>query len=129
MLTECPPRSQTDAERSNPQGEAPSGEPVSRNTSELDSASLHKLGAATLSEMPKPAMVGEATFEGIQPAPRGDWRQRAGKDSLRNLGGPFAELVSVRESEGLIVVRKRGNARGAKGSCCRRETIGRGRAA
>ena len=43
--------------RSNPQAEALEGEDVSRNASELDSASLHKTGVARLPEMLKPTPV------------------------------------------------------------------------
>ena len=129
MITKCPSCSQLGGERSNPQAEAREGEPVSRNASELDSASLHKLGVTNLPETAKSVIVGEATLGSSRRTPRGDWRQRAGKEKSRNLRGPGVVLVIVRESDGLIVVRKRGNARGAKGSCCRRETIGRSRAA
>ena len=108
MLIECPTCSQSGAERSNPQGEALNGEPTSRNAIELDSASLHeKTGAANLSDMLKPATVGEVTFTCNQLAPRGDWRQRVGTERLRNLGAPQPTIVlSVRESDGLIVVKK-----------------------
>ena len=108
MLIECPTCSQTGAERSNPQGEVLRGEPASRNASELDSASLHyRTGAANLSDMPKPATVGEETFTCSRLAPRGDWRQRVGTERLRNLGGSQPTVVwSERESDGLIVAGK-----------------------
>jgi len=126
MSNKCPTCSQTGAERSNPQGEARCGEPASRNASELDSASLHKVGAANLPELPKPATVGEATLERSRQAPRGDWRQRAGKEKSRNLrteakrrkpavGSPKGErseanpawaTAPCRESEDPIVARK-----------------------
>lgn len=107
MLIECPTCSQTGAERSNPQGEALRGEPTSRNAIELDSASLHyKTGAANLSDMLKPATVGEVTFACNQLAPRGDWRQRVGTDRLRNLGDPKRRFTSFGESDGLVVVKK-----------------------
>ena len=122
MLIECPTCSQTGAERSNPQGEVLRGEPTSRNAIELDSASLHyKTGVANLSEMPKPATVGEVTFTCNQLAPRGDWRQRVGTERLRNLGDPKCCFTALRESDGLIVVKKRGNACGAKGTDYKRE--------
>jgi len=107
MLIECPTCSQTGAERSNPQSEVLRGEPASRNASELDSASLHnKMGAANLSEMLKPATVGEVTFTCSQLAPRGDWRQHAGTERLRDLGDPERCFAPLRESDGLIVARK-----------------------
>jgi len=120
MLIECPTCSQSGGERSNPQVEARGGEPTSRNASELVSASLHeKTGVANLSDVLKPATVGEVTFTCSQLAPRGDWRQRVGTERLRNLGGPQPMVVvSVRESDGLIVVRKQGNSCGAKGTDC-----------
>ncbi len=76
MLTECPTCSQLGTERSNPQGEARLDELASRNTSELDSASLRKVGVAMLPEVLKPAAIGEATFVCSRWAPRGDWRWR-----------------------------------------------------
>ena len=82
MSNKCPTCSQTGAERSNPQGEARRGEPASRNASELDSASLHKVGVANLPDWTKPATVGEATLERSRQAPRGDWRQRVGADTV-----------------------------------------------
>ena len=113
MSNKCPTCSQTGTERSNPQGEARRGEPASRNTSELDSASLHDMGAANPSDMPKPAIVGEATLERSRQAPRGDWRQRAGKEKPRNLRDPAdgGEVGVVhrpqrRESEGIVVAGK-----------------------
>ena len=107
MLIECPTCSQTGAERSNPQGEVLRGEPTSRNAIELDSASLHyKTGVANLSEMLKPATVGEVTFTCSQLTPRGDWRQRVGTERLRNLGDPKCCFTAVRESDGLIVAKK-----------------------
>ena len=131
MSNKCPTCSQSGAERSNPQGEARCGEPASRNESELDSASLRYTGAANLPEMAKPATVGEATLERNRQAPRGGWRQRAGKEKSRNLGDPAdGGKVGVvhrphrRESEGIVVAGKQGNSCGAKGSYCMSETIG-----
>jgi len=108
MLIECPTCSQAGAERSNPQGEVLRGEPASRNASELDSASLHyRTGAANLSDMLKPATVGEETFTRSRLAPRGDWRQRVGTERLRNLGDPQPAIVmSERESDDSIVAGK-----------------------
>lgn len=132
MSKKCPTCSQTGAERSNPQGEARRGEPASRNAIELDSASLHKVGAANLPDWTKPAIVGEAALVCSRRAPRGDWRQRAGKEKSRNLGDPAAgSKVGVvhrahrRKSEGIVVAGKQGNSCGAKGSHCKSETIGR----
>ena len=131
MSNKCPTCSQSGVERSDPQGEARRGEPASRNVSELDSASLQKAGAANLPDGTKPATVGEATLERNRQAPRGDWRQRVGKEKSSNLGGP-AEGGKVgvvhrphrRESEGIVVAGKQGNSCGAKGSYCKSETIG-----
>ncbi len=131
MSNKCPTCSQTGAERSNPQGEARRGEPASRNESELDSASLRYMGAANLPKMPKPANVGEATLERNRHAPRGGWRQRAGKEKSRNLRDPavrgkvgVVHRLHRRESEGIVVAWKQGNSCGAKGSYCKSETIG-----
>ena len=130
MSNKCPTCSQSGTERSNPQGEARCGEPASRNAIELDSASLHKVGAANLPDWTKPAIVGEAALVCSRRAPRGDWRQRVGKEKSSNLGDPAAgDKVGVvhrrrrRESEGIVVAGKQGNACGAKGSYCKRETI------
>ena len=132
MSYKCPTCSQSGAERSNPQGEARCGEPASRNASELDSASLHKVGAANLQDWTKPAIVGEAALECSRRAPRGDWIQRAGKEKSSNLGDPAdGGKVGVvhrprrRESEGIVVAGKQGNSCGAKGSYCKSETVGR----
>lgn len=116
MLIECSTCSQLGAERSNPQGEARGGESVSRNASELASASLNYLGAG------QPVRMGEACYNWrsnihrTQLTPRGDWRQRAETDWLRNLGYPRG--TAEWESEGSIVVKKQGNFCGAKGSYC-----------
>jgi hypothetical protein len=106
MTNKCPTCSQTGVERSNPQGEARSGEPASRNASELDSASLRYKGAANLPEMVKPANIGEETFESNRCALRGGWRQRVGKEKSRNLRDPASATACRRESDGLIVARK-----------------------
>lgn len=107
MTTRCPSCSQSGAERSNPQGEARSGELVSRNARELDSASLHLSGVASLPEVVKPVIAGEATPESNRRTPRGDWRRRARTEKSRNLRGPVAAGRSPRrESDGLIVASK-----------------------
>jgi len=81
----------------------------------------------------KPVTVGQATLICRRQAPRGDWRQRAGKEKSRNLRDPLQPQSwrpcgvrpsrLQRESEGTIVAGKQGNACGAKGSHYRRETI------
>ena len=47
---------------------------------ELDTASLHTLGVASLSDEVKPTPVWEATTEGTDRTPRGERRQRARKE-------------------------------------------------
>lgn len=136
MKTECPACSQTDTERSNPQGEALCDKPASRNASKLDSTSLRYKRVASLTEMVKPETVDEETFRSSQLTLRGGWRQHAGKDKLRNLGDPtsegekpkelredITEVFTCWESDRFIVVRKQGNACGAKESYCKRVTI------
>ena len=109
------------------------GDEMSRSASELDSASLHKMQAATLPEMAKPGIVWdvEPVVDGtngkFQRACRGDWRRRVSKGWQRNLGGPargmgpngtgedITSCGRVWESAGLIGAEKRGNSRGAKG--------------
>lgn len=105
MTNKCPTCSQTGVERSSPQDEARRGEPASRNASELDSASLDKAGVASLPGMVKPAIIDEETFESNRWAPRGDWRQRVGKEKSRNLRGPRA-VMRDRESDEPIVAGK-----------------------
>ena len=106
MVNRCPTCSQSGGERSNPQAEARCGEPASRNASELDSASLHYMGVANLPERVKPATDDEATPSCNRGAPRGDWRQRVGKEKSRNLRGPRWVATPVRESDDPIVARK-----------------------
>jgi hypothetical protein len=118
VLTECPTCSRIGTERSNPQGEARLDELASRNAIELDSASLRKVGVAMLPDMLKPATVGQETFVCSRWAPRGDWRWRVRKEKSRNLRDPNTGY-RVRESDVLIVVKKQGNACGAKGDDCR----------
>lgn len=119
MLTECPTCSRVGTERSNPQGEARLDELASRNASELDSASLRNVGVAMLPNRLKPAAVGEETFTCNRWAPRGDWRWRVRTEKSRNLRDPNRLHDRTRESDVLIVVKKRGNARRAKGDDCR----------
>jgi len=110
MITECPSCSQPGSERSNPQAEARCGEPVSRNPAqrdELDSASLHyPMGVTHLPDWLKSVTDGEATLTSIRRAPRGDWRQRAGKEKSRNLRGPSSVATQWRESDDSIVAGK-----------------------
>jgi len=106
MTNRCPSCSQTGGERSNPQAEARRGEPASRNASELDSASLHYTGVTILPDRVKSATGDEATPASSRRAPRGDWRQRAGKEKSRNLRGPAREFAPRRESDGPIVAWK-----------------------
>ena len=105
LLLECTASSLCGGERSNPQAEARNGEPVSRNTSELDSASLHQMRVAMLPDMLKPVAGGEETFTRNRRALRGGWRWRAGKDNSRNLRDPPRTAASRRESDGLIVAK------------------------
>ena len=86
--------------------ERPRGEPVSRNVNELDSASLHYVGVASLPELVKPVIADEETLQSSQRTPRGDWRQRAGKEKSRNLRGPSQAITPRRESDDSIVARK-----------------------
>ena len=123
MSNKCPTWSQSGTERSDPQGEARGGEPASRHIKcELDSASLHEMEAANLSEMLKPATASEVTLECNWRASRGGWRQRVGKEKSRNLRYPadggkvgVVHRCRRRESEGIVVAGKQGNSCGAKG--------------
>ena len=119
MLTECPTCSRVGTERSNPQCEARLDELASRNAIELDSASLHKVGVAMLPDWLKPAAIGEETFVCSRWAPRGDWRWRVRKEKSRNLRDPNRLHDRVWESDVPIVVKKQGNACGAKGDDCK----------
>jgi hypothetical protein len=106
-------------------------ERVSPSASEPDSASLRKVGAAKLPEMPKPATRKEATGVCTCGAPRGGWGGRARTDASRNLGDPLRlgggtegrpgihnrEIRRGRESERPIVARKLWKQGGAKGPC------------
>ncbi len=105
MSTRYPTCSKASSERSNPQAEASLREPVSRNASELDSASLHLLGVTNLPEMLKSVTDEEAIPVSIRQAPRGDWRQRTGKEKSRNLRGPRSTRT-LWESDDLIVAGK-----------------------
>ena len=63
-------------------------ERVSPSVSEPDSASLHDVGVASLSDWVKPGTGVEVTTVSTHWAPRGDWGGRARTDASRNLGGP-----------------------------------------
>ena len=69
------------ARGSNPTDKALEGKDVSRNASELDSASLRKMGVARLPEMLKPTLVVKQRAIAANRLPRGGWRQRASIDS------------------------------------------------
>ena len=93
---------------------------MSRSNREPTVASLRKVGTASLPEMVKPEMDGEATNKRTHSVPRGSVGQRAENDRSRNLGYP-AECWyqqrrggmnnpasdSGRESDRPIVARKR----------------------
>jgi len=61
---------------------------VSRNASEPDSASLCKVGAASLPYVMKPDTGGEAMGASNRRALRGGWGRRRRTDQSRNLGDP-----------------------------------------
>jgi len=106
-------------------------ERVSPNESESVSASLHKMSAAILPDWVKPATCGEEMSVCIRKALRGEREERARTDVQRNLGDPLRQGILAEgyaginnrficlmwESERPIVVRKQGNACGAKGPC------------
>jgi hypothetical protein len=79
MKTRCPSCSRPGGERSNPQAKARGGEPASRNASELDSASLRKMGVTILPKMVKPVTDDEATPVCSRRAPRGGGDSAQGK--------------------------------------------------
>ena len=103
LLIECSADSQCGGERSNPQTEARNGEPMSRNESELDSASLHYVRVTMLPNWLKSVVGGEETFVCSRRTLRGDWRWRVGKDNSRNLRSPAV----CRVADGLVVAKKR----------------------
>lgn len=131
MPTEYPACSEADSVGSNPGVEAPWNEPVSRSASEPNTASLHKVRATNLPDMPKSETRREAIFTSSGEVLRGKRGQRTGKVELGRLGDPCCwfrgerdkTLVkSIRlglgagESERPIVVKKpRLNRGGAKG--------------
>ncbi len=102
MLIEYAACSQCGGERSNPQAEARNGEPMSRNASELDSASLHHVRVTKLPNMLKSAIGGEEIFTGNRRTLRGVWRWRVGTDMSRNLRDP----AFGGKSDGFIVAGK-----------------------
>ena len=125
----------------------PDSEVASPNASKLDSASLHNWRPANLPDMAKPATGGEATDVCIRRAARGDWSERARTEHTRYPGEPLRSSASAvetergargrhnprilrrRQSDGLIVARKRGKLRGAKGPDRRRVSTAIGGAA
>ena len=130
MSTRYPTCSKASSERSNPQAEASPRKPVSRNTSELDSASLRLLGVTNLPKMLKSVTDEEAIPECIRQAPRGGWRQRTWKEKSRNLRDPQGLRMSVLGQIGSAVevgrfrISEEGrNEPGAKGSDCKSATI------
>jgi len=106
-------------------------ERVSPNESESVSASLHNMSVAILPEWVKPATCGEVMSVCIRKALRGDREERSRTDVQRNLGDPLRRGICTGRYAGInnriicliwvserpIVVRKRGNACGAKGPC------------
>ncbi len=72
---------------------------MSRNASELDSASLLYVGVTKLPKKLKSAIAGEETLERTQRTLRGVWRRRAGKEKPRNLRDPHWAKVPMRESD------------------------------
>ncbi len=130
MPTEYPACSEADSDGSNSGVEAPWNEPVSRSANEPNTASLRKVRATNLPDMPKSATRREVIFTSNGEVLRGERGQRTGKVELGRLGDPCHRLrdkrsegrvksirrvLGARESERPIVVKKRGNARGAKG--------------
>jgi hypothetical protein len=142
MLTEHPACSEAGGVGSNPGVEAPWSEPASRSASEPETASLHKLRSANLSNEPKPEIRREVMFTSNGGDLRGHRGQRAGKVWLGRLGDPCCRFRDKRnktwtetirsvlvagESERPIVAEKRGNARGAKGPWQERSGLGKTR--
>lgn len=106
MLIEYTTCSQCGGERSNPQAEARKGEFMSRNKSELDSASLRNVRVTKLPKMLKSVTVGEEIFKCNRRALRGGWRWRVEKDKSRNLRDPVCAVCENRKSDGFIVAKK-----------------------
>lgn len=119
MLIECTTGSQCGGERSNPQAEARNGEPMSRNASELDSASLLYSRVAKLPDVLKPVIDREETFARNGRTLRGDWRWRVGTDNSRNLRSP----AECRVADGLVVAKKRLINVERRGTDCKRATV------
>ena len=130
MTTKYPSCSKAGSERSNPQAEASLRKPASRNASELDSASLRDLGVTNLPDWLKSVTDEEEILVCIRRAPRGGWRQRAGKEKSRNLGDPSGLRMSVSNQNRITVEvghlhisEERPNQPGAKGGDCKSATI------
>jgi len=77
------------------------------------------MGVAMPPDWLKPATIGEVIFACSRGASRGDWRWRVGKEKPRNLRDPGLVLDRTRKSDAFIVVKKQGNACGAKGGDCK----------
>ena len=123
MKTEHPTCNQLGTERSNPQGEAREGEPVSRNAMrELDSASLHKVEVVNLPEMAKPETDGEVMFTSNHRASRSDWRRHAGKERSWNLRAPLVASQPLGEVGQPHRSEEVANHHGAKGADYRSAT-------
>lgn len=102
--------------------------PRAAMTNEPETASLHQSRVVKLPNMMKPATVLEEIFASTVPALRGESGQRAVKVKLGRLGDPHGHparenliletitvLGAMGKSEEPVVVKKRGNVRGAKG--------------
>ena len=122
MTTRYPSCRRSGGERSNPQAEARLAEPASRNESELDSASLRLMGVTNLPDMVKSATNGEVIPECNHWAPRGDWRQRVGKEKSRNLRDPVG-CPNRLEVGWIHSSKEESNPLGAKESNCKHATI------
>ena len=130
MPTEYPACRETDNDGSNSGVGAPWIKPASRSASEPETASLHQVRVANLSDVPKPEIRREVIFICSGGTFRGKRGQRAGKVGLGSLGDPCCRLrhkrdkvhiesirwaLGVWESERPVVAMKQGNACGAKG--------------
>ena len=129
MPTEYPACSEADSAGSNRSAEAPRSEPASRSESEPETASLHQVRVANLSDVPKPEIRREEIFTRSGETLRGRSGRRAGKVGLGRLGEPCRQfrgwnetrrkyisgVLEARESERLVVVWKSRKRDGAKG--------------
>ena len=97
MPTEYPACREADNGGSNPGVGAPWIEPASRSASEPETASLHQVRVANLSDVPKPEIRREAMFISSGGTLRGQRGQRAGKVGLGRLGDPCCQSRSKRD--------------------------------